>query len=116
IHSRRTATRDLELHGQRIAAGDYVVVVYPAANFDPRQFPQPFELDLGRKPNAHVAFATGPHFCLGAHVARLELKVLFEELLGRTKEISLTGDPEYVRDNALRGIKRLPVRLRPTKG
>lgn len=111
IHSRRTATRNVELRGRRIAAGEALVVLYPAANFDSRQFPEPFELDLERSPNAHLTFATGPHLCLGAHVARLEIKILFEELLRRTRSIEPTGNCEYARDSALRGVKRLPIRL-----
>jgi cholest-4-en-3-one 26-monooxygenase len=111
IHSRRTASRQVEMHGETIRAGDAVVVLYPAANFDPRQFPNPLELDLSRTPNAHITFAVGPHVCLGAHVARLEVKILFEELLRRTKTIEWSGACEYARDSALRGVKRLPVRM-----
>jgi cholest-4-en-3-one 26-monooxygenase len=114
IHSRRTAAIDTELHGQMIRAGDAVVVLYPAANFDARQFVQPLEFDLQRAPNPHITFAVGPHVCLGAHVARLEIKILFEELLRRTVSINLLGRPQYARDNALRGMKHLPVRMVPS--
>jgi cholest-4-en-3-one 26-monooxygenase len=109
IHSRRTVVRDVELHGVGLSQGDAVAVLYPAANFDPRRFPDPLCFDLQRHPNPHLAFASGPHVCLGAHVARLETRVLLEELLRRTDRIELDGPCEYVRDNALRGVKRLPV-------
>ena len=111
IHSRRTATRPIELHGRRIEPGDALVILYPAANFDPRRFGDPLRLDLERNPNPHLTFATGAHLCLGAHVARLEVKILFEELLGRTASIELVGPCTYARDNAIRGVKQLPVRL-----
>jgi cytochrome P450 len=97
------------MHGVTMEAGDAIVVLYPAANFDPRQFPDPLCFDLQRQPNPHLVFATGPHLCLGAHVARLETRIFFEELLQRASHIELNGLCEYVRDNALRGVKRLPV-------
>jgi cholest-4-en-3-one 26-monooxygenase len=109
IHSRRTVVREVELHGVQLAEGEAVAVLYPAANLDPRRFPGPLRFDLQRQPNPHLTFATGPHVCLGAHVARLETRILFEELLGRTDRIELDGPCEYVRDNELRGVKRLPV-------
>lgn len=111
IHSRRTVVRDTELHGVTLRAGEPVVVLYPSANFDPRQFSEPLRLDLRREPNQHLVFATGPHVCLGAHVARLETRIVFEELLRRTERIDLVGPCEYVRDSALRGVKQLPVSL-----
>ena len=116
IHSRRTVVHDVGIHGVKLVAGDAVVVLYPAANFDPRQFPDPRCFDLQRQPNLHLVFATGPHLCLGAHVARLETRILFEELLQRAGHIELDGRCEYLRDNALRGIKRLPILMtRPTQ-
>lgn len=113
VHSKRTAARQVELGGQHIAEGEAVAVLYPAANFDPRRFEDPLRLDLERQGNQHLSFAVGPHFCLGAHVARLEIKILFEELLRRCRTIELTGRCEYIRDNVVRGVKRLPVRLLP---
>ena len=84
MHFRRTATRDTELRGQPIAAGDKVVTWYISANRDEEIFPDPYRFDVTRSPNDHVTFGPGgPHFCLGAHLARLETKILFEELLPR---------------------------------
>jgi cholest-4-en-3-one 26-monooxygenase len=110
VYIRRTAATDLELHGQPIAAGDPVAGFVVSANFDETEFPDPLELDLTRKPNRHLTFATGPHLCLGAHIARLELRVLFEELFQRTTKLELTGTTEYARDSYVRGVKRLGVR------
>jgi cholest-4-en-3-one 26-monooxygenase len=111
IYIRRTAACDLTLAGQEIAAGDPVAGFVASANFDPSEFPDPLELDLGRQPNRHLTFATGPHLCMGAHIARLELRVLFEELLTRTRTIELEGPMEYARDSYVRGVKRLGVRV-----
>ncbi len=97
--------------GQHIAAGDPVAGFVASANFDASEFPQPLELDLLRQPNRHLTFATGPHLCLGAHIARLELRVLFEELLTRTRTIELEGPMDYARDSYVRGVKRLGVRV-----
>jgi cholest-4-en-3-one 26-monooxygenase len=113
IYLRRTAAADLEIHGQLLQAGDPVAGFAVSANFDPREFPDPGAFDLTRQPNRHLAFATGPHLCLGAHIARLELRVLFEELLMRTSSLELAGPVEYVRDSYVRGVKRLGVRVSP---
>jgi cytochrome P450 len=112
FHFRRTATRDTELHGQAIKAGDKVVTWYISANRDPAMFPDPYRFDVTRSPNDHVTFGPGgPHFCLGAHLARLETKILFQELLPRLDEIELTGPVERLRSNFVNGIKRMPVRV-----
>jgi cholest-4-en-3-one 26-monooxygenase len=111
IYIRRTAACDLEMAGQGIAAGDPVAGFVASANFDATEFPHPLELDLVRRPNRHLTFATGPHLCMGAHIARLELRVLFEELLTRTRSIELEGPMEYARDSYVRGVKRLGVRV-----
>jgi cholest-4-en-3-one 26-monooxygenase len=110
VYLRRTAAEDLEIAGQPIAAGDAVAGLVVSANFDDAEFSDPLELDLTRKPNRHLTFATGPHLCLGAHIARLELRVLFEELLQRTNELVLVGPVEYARDSYVRGVKRFGVR------
>jgi cholest-4-en-3-one 26-monooxygenase len=110
IYLRRTAATDLEIHGQRIRAGDPVAGFAVSANFDPAEFPDPLAFDPTRQPNRHLALATGPHVCLGAHIARLELRVLFEELLARTTTLELVGPVEYARDGYVRGVKRLGVR------
>jgi len=115
FHFRRTATRDTELHGQRIRAGDKVVTWYVSANFDPDVFPDPRRFDVTRAPNDHVTFGPGgPHFCLGAHLARLETKILFQELIPRLRSIELTGPVERIRSNFVNGIKRMPVRVTTT--
>jgi cholest-4-en-3-one 26-monooxygenase len=82
-----------------------------SANFDPGEFSDPLDLDLSRQPNRHLSFATGPHLCMGAHIARLELRVLFEELLRQTTRLELIGPVEYARDSYVRGVKRLRVRV-----
>lgn len=112
-HFRRTATRDTELHGTAIRAGDKVVVWFGAANWDPSLFPDPHRFDVAREPNEHATFGrVGPHFCLGAHLARLELTVLLEELLPRVEAIELAGEPKRLRSNFTNGLKRLPLRFR----
>jgi cytochrome P450 len=112
FHFRRTATRDTELHGQRIRAGDKVVTWYVSANHDPEVFPDPYSFDVTRTPNDHVTFGPGgPHFCLGAHLARLETKILFQELIPRLDSIELTGPVERIRSNFVNGVKRMPVRV-----
>jgi cytochrome P450 len=113
FHFRRTATRDAELHGQPIATGDKIVTWYISANRDPAMFPDPYTFDVTRTPNDHVTFGPGgPHFCLGAHLARLETKILFQELIPRLDTIELTGPVERIRSNFVNGIKRMPVRVR----
>jgi cytochrome P450 len=113
MHFRRTATRDVELGGQRIADGDKVVTWYISANFDDAAFEDPFRFDVTREPNYQVSFGPGgPHFCLGAHLARLETKILFQELLPRIRSIEPAGPVERVRSNFVNGIKRMPVRVR----
>jgi cytochrome P450 len=114
-HFRRTATRDVELGGRRIAAGDKVVIYYISANHDEDRFPTPFRFDLARQDNEHMAFGLrGPHLCLGAWLARLELRVVFEELMNRVVRIEQTGDIERLRSNFISGIKHLPVRVTET--
>ncbi len=111
---RRTATRDVELHGVHIPKGDPVVLSYASANYDETVFADPHRFDITRSPNPHVAFGGGGvHFCLGSHLARLEIKLLFEELLARTSDISLDGDVQRLRSSFINGIKHLPVRAQP---
>ena len=110
--SRRTAVRDTELGGQRIAEGDKVVVFYSSANRDEDVFAAPSTFDIAREPNPHVGFGgDGPHSCLGRHLAALELRVLFEALIERTPGIALDGDVRRLRSSFLNGIKDMPVRL-----
>jgi cytochrome P450 len=112
LHFRRTATRDVELRGQTIRAGDKVVVWYISANFDEDVFDDPFRFDVGRSPNRHVVFGGGgPHYCLGAHLAKLEVQVMFDLLLPRVADVELTGPPERMRSNFTNAFKRMPVRV-----
>jgi len=110
IHFRRSATADTEIAGQPIAAGDKVVVWYNSANRDEAVFADPYRFDVRRSPNEHVGFgAGGPHFCLGAHLARLEITVMFRELFRRLPDIEVTGEPAMLRSGFIHGIKRMPV-------
>jgi len=111
LHFRRTATEDVELRGQSIRAGEKVVLWYASANHDEDEFTDPHRFDIGRDPNAHVTFGGGgPHFCLGAHLARLEIRIVLEELLDRVPGIEQAGPAERMRSNWTNGLKRLPVR------
>jgi cytochrome P450 len=112
MHFRRTATQDTELAGRQIKAGDKVVIYYISADYDERQFPDPFRFDIRRTPNNHVAFGLkSPHKCIGEHLARLEIKVLFEEFLPRVADIQRGGQVERLRSNFIAGIKHLPVKV-----
>jgi methyl-branched lipid omega-hydroxylase len=109
---RRTATQDGELNGLRFSAGDKFLLFYAAANRDPAVFRGPHVFDIGRDPNPHVGFGGhGPHFCLGAHLARRELAVTFQALLDRMPDLEVTGEPDRLRSSFVNGIKRLPARL-----
>ncbi len=109
---RRTAMHDIEMHGHKIRDGDKVVMWFAAANRDGSVFEDPYRFDVGRTPNEHVTFGKGgPHFCLGAWLARLELRVMFEELLARVTDVELTGPVRHVRSNFINGIKSMPVRV-----
>jgi cytochrome P450 len=101
------------LHGKQISEGDIVLMLFVAGNFDERAFDEPATFDLAREKNPHVSFGRGPHQCLGKHVASLEMKILMEELLKRTKDITPAGDIEYVRDAYSRGVYQLPVTITP---
>ncbi|HEV7468725.1 MAG TPA: cytochrome P450 [Pseudonocardia sp.] len=107
---RRTATRDVELGGRRIAAGDKVVVYHVSAHFDERRFADPLRFDLSRSPNDHVAFGQGPHLCLGAMFARMQLRAFFTEFLARLPQVELDGEPRRLTSNFINGITRLPLR------
>ena len=112
LHFRRTATRDVELRGQTIRAGEKVVVWYISANFDEEVFEDPLRFDVGRRPNPHVTFGGGgPHYCLGAHLAKLEVQVMFDMLLPRLAGLELLGPPERMRTNFTNALKRMPVRV-----
>lgn len=114
-HMARVATADTEIRGQRIKAGERVVMWYPSVNRDEDVFPEPDRFDLTRSPNEHLAFGIGEHFCLGAGFARLELKVIFQELFRRFPDVALAGEPERLRSTFIGGIKHLPVRYSPER-
>jgi cytochrome P450 len=107
---RRTATRDTTLGPVRVRAGDKVVVSFLAANRDPAVYDRPDVFDIRRAPNPHLVFGHGPHFCLGAHLARTQMRALFGALLRRTSWLEAAGPPSYLRSNFQRGVKRLPLR------
>jgi cholest-4-en-3-one 26-monooxygenase len=108
---RRNATRDVELRGKTIKEGDKITLWYISANRDEDVFPDPFRFDITRTPNPHIAFGGGgPHFCLGAQLARMEISVLFEELVRRLDHVEALGPPDRLRSNFIGGIKHLPVR------
>ena len=107
----RTATQDLRIGEQDIAAGDKVAIYYSTANRDPEVFDDPDRFDIGRDPNPHIAFGGGgPHFCLGANLARLELRLMFEALVERMPELEPTGPVRRLRSSFINGIKAMPVR------
>jgi len=115
MYMRRTAQHDIELRGQHIEEGDKVALWYIAADHDPDVFDDPHRFDISREPaDDLVAFGGGgPHFCLGSHLARLEIQVMFEELLARIPEMELAGPVERLRSNFINGIKHMPVRFTP---
>jgi cytochrome P450 family 142 subfamily A polypeptide 1 len=112
----RTATRDVELGGQRIREGDNVLLLYPSANRDEGVFPEPDRFDSGRQPNDHIAFGLGSHFCLGNSLARLELRVMFERLLARLPDMEPVDErePAYRAANFVSGYESMPVRFTPS--
>lgn len=111
----RTVTREVTMHGETMNEGDQIILMYPAANRDPRVFTDPDTLDVRRDPNPHLAFGFGPHFCMGASLARLELRVMFGELLRRLPDLHLAGDPLPRRSsNFISGPEAMPVAFTPT--
>jgi cytochrome P450 len=110
---RRTTTRDTELRGVKIPAGEKVAMIYTSANRDEDVFADPQHFDIRRTPNPHLSFGIAEHFCLGVHLARLEGRVFFEELLATFPTIELTGEPVRVRSNLNNALKVLPIRLKP---
>jgi len=111
-HSMRTALKDTEIRGKQIRADEWVVVWNASANRDEEVFPDPDKFDVGRAPNDHLALAHGEHFCLGAHLARVEIRLIFEEILNRLFDIELDGEVEWVASNLFHGIKRMPIRFK----
>ncbi|MBB97702.1 MAG: cytochrome P450 [Rhodobacteraceae bacterium] len=113
LYFRRTATRDTQVHGKTIRAGDKVIYWFASANRDERVFDDPFTVRLDRQPNRHLAFGQGgPHVCLGMFLARIEVRVLFQELARRISAIEPAGQEKFLRSNFVGGIKELPVTVR----
>lgn len=110
IHFRRTATTDTELGGCSIKAGDKVAVYHLAANRDPEVFDEPHRFDITRSPNDHVSFGFGPHFCLGSHLARQQMRSMFSEIFAQLGRLRLDGEPVRLQSNFQQGLKSLPVR------
>ncbi|MEM1103071.1 MAG: cytochrome P450 [Pseudomonadota bacterium] len=111
-HFRRTATRDFEHHGKTVKAGDKVVLWFASANRDPAAFADPYRIDLARKPNRYVSFGQGgPHVCLGMFLAKLEVRIVLEQLAEQVAGLEQTGPHEYLRSNFILGIKKLPLRM-----
>jgi cytochrome P450 len=113
MHAGRTAAHDVVLHGGRVAAGEIVTVWNVAANRDEREFSEPDRFDLARSPNRHVSFGYGPHFCLGASLARVEISALLEALRTLASSIDVNGEPRRIFSNFLAGFSALPVVLAP---
>jgi cytochrome P450 len=115
-HFRRTATRDTEINGQAIKEGDKVVTWFAAGNRDPEVFDDPYRMDVTRNPNEHMSFGRGgPHMCLGNALARLEIRIMYEDLLGRVHSMEQIGELSRLRSNFVNGIKRFPVRVELAK-
>ncbi|MDP4538214.1 cytochrome P450 [Qipengyuania sp. DY56-A-20] len=110
-HFMRSAAEDTEVGGQKIAKGDWLMINYVAANHDPAQFENPRRFDASRHPNRHLAFGAGAHQCLGLHLARLEMRILFEALLDRIESVELAGEPARAKSTFVGGLKTLPLRF-----
>jgi len=113
VYMRRTAKHDTALAGQPVKQGQKVVMYFGSANRDPEHFGEPDALDLSRTPNEHIAFGTGPHGCLGQHIARIEIDAILEEVLTRMDGLEIAAPAEWLQSNFISGPKRLPVRFRP---
>ena len=111
-HFMRTAVNDYELRGQTIKAGESVMMLYPSGNRDEEVFDAPFEFRVDRRPNRHVAFGHGAHHCLGNLLAKMEMKVLYEELFDKVADIKLNGEPKLIDSTFVSGLKTLPVRIK----
>ncbi|MFP8876915.1 MAG: cytochrome P450, partial [Myxococcota bacterium] len=112
IHFGRIATRDTELRGHRVREGEVVGMFYPSANRDEDVWEDPYTFRVDRARNPHIAFGVGEHYCLGAHVARLELNVIFRHLLPRLDAVEVAGPVSRLRSNLIGGVKRLPIRYK----
>ena len=113
-HFMRTAAEDTEIAGVPIAKDDWIMISYVSANHDERMFDNPRQFDASRSPNRHLAFGAGAHQCLGLHMARLEMKILFNELLDRVDTIELAGAPKRATSSFVGGLKTLPLKVTGT--
>jgi cholest-4-en-3-one 26-monooxygenase len=111
----RTTTQDEEIRGQRIPARSSLCLLYPSANRDAAVFESPDAFRIDRKPNPHLGFGIGEHFCLGANLARLELRVMVREVLRRLPDLELAAEPRRLRSNFINGVKTMPVRFTPSR-
>ena len=109
IYFRRTAKKEIELHGKKIKPGDKVVRYFGAANYDPSKFENPNQLNLNRFPNEHIAFGSGTHVCLGQHIARVEIDCMFHEILDRMQDFKLLEEPEWLSSNFISGVRHMPI-------
>ena len=116
MYFRRTTTKETVLRGQKIGEGEKVVMYYSSANRDEDVFRDSEQFDVGRTPNDHLAFGAGQHFCLGANLARLEIRAIFEEVLRRMPDIQLNGDVRRLRSNFINGFKTIPIAFTPERG
>ena len=114
-HFMRTAVNDCEIRGRTIRAGESVMMLYPSGNRDEDVFDAPFEFRADRRPNRHLAFGHGAHHCLGNLLAKMEMKVLYEELFSRVSDIELNGEPKLIESSFVSGLKTLPVRVKPRR-
>ena len=112
VQMARTPVQDVEIEGQKVCAGETVVLFYGSANRDERVFNEPFRFDITRHPNPHLSLGVGEHMCMGANLARLELRVMLRELVGRFREFELAGPIERLRSSSVGGVKTLPIRYR----
>jgi len=114
-HIMRTATRDFEWRGKQIRDDDFIVIWNPSANRDEEVFADPYRFDIARNPNYHLAFGQGEHFCIGSHLARLELRLMLEEVMRRMPDLRLAGEVERLTSIQVAGIKHMPVKFTPSK-
>jgi len=115
IYMRRTAKHDALLGGEQIRQGQKVVMYFGSANRDADKFERADVLDLARTPNEHIAFGTGPHGCLGQHIARIEIDAILTEVLTRMDDLEIVGRPEWLPSNFISGPRHLPVRFKPAR-
>ena len=115
-HFMRTATADTDLGGRKIAKGDWLMLCYASGNRDEEVFEEPYQFRSDRKPNRHLAFGYGAHLCLGQYLAKMEMRILFEELLPRLKSVALDGEVKMTQANFVNGPKKLPIRFEADVG